>query len=74
MEAQVKLNPHRLRVPQKGNGLMLLMEIAAGKNDHPITGSFLGKVTEEVDGYFDIEIKGSRSVLQGYKSYINNNL
>ena len=67
-KAQVKLNPVRIRVPEYGNSLMLLMEIANNKS------SFLGNVTVEAKGYFDIEIRGTKHVAQSVKNYINLNL
>tara|TARA_B100001248_G_C27251683_1_gene394116 strand:+ start:195 stop:410 length:216 start_codon:yes stop_codon:yes gene_type:complete len=67
-QAEVKLNPIRIRVPEYGNGLMLLMEIANNKSN------FLGNVTVELEGYFDIEIRGTKQVAQDVKKYINLNL
>jgi hypothetical protein len=71
LQAKVKLNPVRIRVPKYGNGLMLLMEKASRYSGG--LGSFLGHVTEQ-EYYFDIEIRGTKDVAQSVKKYINNNL
>lgn len=71
-QAQVKLNPVRIRVPKYGNALMLLMEEASKYKS--CMRSFLGNVTDEVEGYFDIEIRGTKHVAQDVKKYINLNL
>ena len=68
LKAKVKLNPVRIRVPENGNGLMLLMEIASNYSN------FLGNVTNQVEGYFDIEIRATKQVAQDVKKYINLNL
>lgn len=71
-KAKVKLNPVRISVPKYGNGLMLLMERASRYSGG--LGSFLGHVTEQEEGYFDIEIRGTKDVAQSVKKYINLNL
>jgi len=68
MEAKVKLNPTRLRIPKYGNGLMLLMEYAS-----KYQGDILGKVTN-MEENFDVEIKATKAVAQSWKRYINANL
>ncbi len=72
LKAQVKLNPVRIRVPKYGNALMLLMEKASKYKS--CMNSFLGNVTDEVEDYFDIEIRGTKDVAQSVKNYINLNL
>ena len=72
LQAKVKLNPVRIRVPKYGNGLMLLMERASRYSGG--LGSFLGHVTEQEEDYFDIEIRGTKDVAQSVKKYINLNL
>ena len=72
LQAKVKLNPTRIRVPKYGNGLMLLMERAS--KHYSGMGSFLGNVTEQEEDYFDIEIRGSKDVAQSVKRYINSNI
>ena len=72
MEAKVKLKPTRIRVPKYGNGLMLLMEKASKYTN--VLSSFLGNVTEQEEGYFDVEIRGTKDVAQCVKKYINLNL
>ena len=72
LQAKVKLNPVRIRVPKYGNGLMLLMERAIKYSGG--MGYFLGNVTDELEDYFDIEIRGTKDVAQSVKKYINANL
>lgn len=72
LQAKVKLNPVRIRVPKHGNGLMLLMEKASRYSGG--MSSFLGNVTDELDDYFDVEIRGTKDVAQSVKKYINANL
>jgi len=69
MEATVKKNPVRIRVPKYGNGLMLLMEYVS-RYTH---SSILGNVTQ-LDEYFDVEIRMTAPCAQSIKKYINANL
>ena len=69
MNAQIKKNPVRIRVPKYGNGLMLLMEYASNYK----TGTILGLVTQ-LDEYFDIELRMTAPAAQSVKKYINANL
>lgn len=68
MKAQIKVKPTRIRVPIKGNGLMLFMEAASKRSS-----GFVGKVTA-LDEHFDIQVKCSIDEALSIKNYINLNL
>jgi len=69
LQAQVKRNPTRIRVPKYGNALMLLMECATRYSTMPL----IGNVTD-ADEYFDVQVRMTSPCAQSIKKYINANL